>query len=114
MALSPAALATVRMSRNLAGSGAMLARRLANEGMRCARSRPRSPPGVSVRRAHALGLQVVTRSGRMITAPDHRLLDLGADGTMALDGLRCCADSWPSGASGDTGGQNGTAVYSPR
>jgi glycerophosphoryl diester phosphodiesterase len=81
MALSPAALATVRMSRNLAGSGAVLARRLASEGMRCAQVPAAVATGGFVRRAHALGLQV-----HVWTVNDQTemtcLLDLGADGIM--------------------------------
>jgi glycerophosphoryl diester phosphodiesterase len=81
MALSPAALAAVRMSRNLAGSGAVLARRLASEGMRCAQVPAAVATRGFVRRAHALGLQV-----HVWTVNDRTemtcLLDLGADGIM--------------------------------
>jgi glycerophosphoryl diester phosphodiesterase len=81
MALSPAALATVRMSRNLAGSGAVLARRLASEGLRCAQVPAAVATRGFVRRAHALGLQV-----HVWTVNDRTemtcLLDLGVDGIM--------------------------------
>ncbi|MGH3156482.1 MAG: glycerophosphodiester phosphodiesterase family protein, partial [Streptosporangiaceae bacterium] len=74
MALSPAALATVRLSRDLA-------RRLASEGMRCAQIPAAFASRGFVRRAHALGLQV-----HVWTVNDRTemtcLLDLGADGIM--------------------------------
>jgi glycerophosphoryl diester phosphodiesterase len=81
MALSPAALASVRLSRNLVGGGAMLARRLASQGMRCAQVPATIATRGFIRRAHALGLQV-----HVWTVNDRTemtcLLDIGADGIM--------------------------------
>jgi glycerophosphoryl diester phosphodiesterase len=81
MALSPTALAAVRMSRNLIGGGAVLARRLASEGMRCAQVPATIATRGFIRRAHALGLQV-----HVWTVNDRTemtcLLDIGADGIM--------------------------------
>jgi glycerophosphoryl diester phosphodiesterase len=81
MALSPAALATVRLSRSLVGSGAYLARKLASEGMHCAQIPATIATRGFFRRAHALGLQV-----HVWTVNDRTemtcLLDLGADGIM--------------------------------
>jgi glycerophosphoryl diester phosphodiesterase len=81
MALSPAALAAVRLSRNLAGSGAVLARRLASEGMRCAQVPARVATRGFIRRAHALGLQVHVWTVNERTEMTC-LLDMGADGIM--------------------------------
>jgi glycerophosphoryl diester phosphodiesterase len=84
MALSPAALAAVRLSRSVVGSGSLLARRLASEGMRCAQIPATIATRGFVRRAHALGLQV-----HVWTVNDRTemtcLLDLDADGIMTDD-----------------------------
>ena len=83
-ALSPPAVAAVRMAGNLAGYGPALGRRLARTGVRCAQI----PAAVATRgfihRAHALGLAV-----HVWTVNDRTqmtcLLDLGANGIMTDD-----------------------------
>jgi len=83
-ALSPPAVAAVRMTGNLAGYAPALALRLARTGVRCAQI----PAAVATRgfihRAHALGLVV-----HVWTVNDRPqmtcLLDLGADGIMTDD-----------------------------
>lgn len=80
-ALSPAGVASIRLAGNLAGSGQVLARRLAGAGVRCAQVPAVLASRGVIRRAHELGLQV-----HVWTVNDRagmtRLLDLGADGIM--------------------------------
>lgn len=118
MALSPAALATVRLSRNLAGSGAVLARRLASEGMRCAQIPATIATRGFIRRAHALGLQV-----HVWTVNDRTemtcLLDLGADGimtdeTVLLREVLAERGQWSGADHNHSAGHNGAAVQNPR
>jgi glycerophosphoryl diester phosphodiesterase len=80
-ALSPAGVASIRLAGNLVGSGQVLARRLAEAGVRCAQVPAMVVTRGFIRRAHALGLQV-----HVWTVNDRTemtcLLDLGADGIM--------------------------------
>jgi glycerophosphoryl diester phosphodiesterase len=112
MALSPAALATVRLSRNLAGSGSVLARRLASEGMRCAQIPATIATRGFIRRAHALGLQV-----HVWTVNDRTemtcLLDLGADGIMT-DETVLLRDVLAERGQWRAPDRNGAAAHKPR
>jgi glycerophosphoryl diester phosphodiesterase len=112
MALSPAALATVRLSRNLAGSGAVLARRLASQGMRCAQIPTAVATRGFIRQAHALGLQV-----HVWTVNDRTemtcLLDLGADGIMT-DETVLLRDVLAERGQWDVIAQKGLKVQNPR
>jgi glycerophosphoryl diester phosphodiesterase len=79
MSLSPSGVAAVK-----AGSGPVMARRLAAAGVRCAQVPVRIANRGFIRRAHALGLQVHvwTVNDRLEMSS---LLDLGADGIMTDD-----------------------------
>jgi glycerophosphoryl diester phosphodiesterase len=94
MSLSPSGVAAVKTvpflpdspstAGNRAGSGAVMARKLAAAGVRCAQVPVRVATRGFIRRAHALGLQVHvwTVNDRLEMSG---LLDLGADGIMTDD-----------------------------